>query len=167
MSLLNSKFDIVSVDQPVAVAALAQVLSVASPPSPAFNANGTPVAGSIVPGTIVMMDSTGKAVAASSADVVASRLDTVAPFVVIDGNADFSGAFTQRLTVLQGGFTMVTDQWTSADPATDFAKGKFVSFDAGKIVAATATNQWLGVVGPDGYSAAEGTVQVIVPQGGF
>lgn len=170
MSLLNSKFDIVSVDNPVAVSALAQVLDVDATllPSPVFTTNGTPSLGTIAPGMIVTMNSSGKAVLGSTGDISANPHTTKKmPFVVVDGNSDYSGGFTQKLTCLQGGFTMQTDQWTSGAPATDFAPGKFVSFNAGKIIAATATNQFIGMVGPAGYDSVEGTVQVIVPQGGI
>lgn len=170
MSILSSKFDIVSVENPVAVAALGIVLPANSAVvgSPVFNTNGTPTAGLVPPGAIVTMNSSGEAVlGTTAADIVTTRLGKQVAFVAIDGNMDYSGAFTNKITCLQGGFAMLTDQYTSGSPAVDFAPGKFVSFSAGKIIAATATNQWIGVVGPAGYDAVEGTVQVLVPQGSF
>lgn len=161
MSLLNSKFDLVSVDNPVALAALAQVLSVSSPPSPTLNANGTPVAGTIFPGAVVKMDSSGKAVLATTPDL--SEDPKVLPFIAIDGNVDYSGAWTQRLTVLQGGFTMKTDQYA----AGAYTPGAPVTFASGKVKLLTdkAKEQLFGFVGPSGLDATNGILQVIVPQG--
>jgi len=162
MSILNSKFDIVSVDNPVALAALAQVLTV--PGGMTLNSEGTPVAGSIPAGTIVAMDSSGFAVPAGTLDVVANRLNAQMVFVTIDGNKDFSGAFVQKLTVLHGGFTMLTDQYDVASGALN-QPGWLVTFKAGKVHRATANDQLFGVVGPAGLDAVNGVLQVIVPQG--
>lgn len=160
MSILNSKFDIVSVDNPVALAALAQVLTV--PGGMTLNSEGTPIAGVIPAGAIVTMDvADGTAVLATTGDVAAARLNAQMVFVTIDGNKDFSGSFVQKLTVLQGGFTMLTDQYD----AGAYAPGKPVSFNAGKIKLAGATDQFIGVVGPAGLDAVNGVLQVIVPQG--
>lgn len=161
MSLLNSKFDLVSVDNPVALAALAQVLSVSSPPSPTLNANGTPVAGTIFPGAVVKMDSSGKAVLATTPDLSADP--KVLPFIAIDGNVDYSGAWTQRLTVLQGGFTMKTDQY---DPDPPYVAGDALTFSGGKLTKkVSADQQGYGWVGPEGEDTVNGVLHVIVPQG--
>lgn len=161
MSLLNSKFDIVSVDNPVAVAALAQVLSVTG--GETFNANGTPVAGSIPAGTIVTMDhTTGFAVVGTTPDISAANKEL--PFVVIDGNMDFSGSFVQKLTVLQGGFTMETDQYDAGayTPGLPLTWGVGA---AGKVSLMTnrVTQQLLGFV--FAYDAVNGVLTVIIPQG--
>jgi hypothetical protein len=161
MSLMNSKFDIVSVDNPVALAALAQVLKV--PGGMTLTSEGTPVAGVIPPGAIVTMNGSGEAVLATTTDVVAVRLSRQMVFVTIDGNKDFSGAFVQKLTVLHGGFTMLTDQYD----AGAYAPGSLVSFNAGKIKLAGATDQIIGAVGPAGLDAVNGVLEVIVPQGGL
>jgi hypothetical protein len=160
MSLLASKFDITSVDNPVALAALAQVLKV--PGGVTLNTEGTPIAGTIAPGAVVTMDiATGEALLATTGDVVASRLNAKMVFVTIDGNKDFTGSFVQKLTVLNGGFTMLTDQYD----AGAYTPGKLVSFNAGKIKLAGATDQFIGVVGPAGLDAVNGVLEVIVPQG--
>jgi len=162
MSILNSKFDIVSVDNPVAVAALAQVLAV--PGGMTLNSEGTPVAGTIPAGAIVVMDTTtGEALLGTTGDVVASRLNAQMAFVAIDGNQDFTGSFVQKLTVLNGGFTMNTDQFV----AGPYTPGVLVSFSAGKVTVAGATDQIIGAVGPAGLDAINGVLQVIVPQGGI
>ena len=169
MSILSSKFDITSVDNPVALAALAQVLKV--PGGMTLNAEGTPVAGVIPAGAIVKMDpADGTAVLATSgvlasavaADIAANQLKKVMVFVVIDGNKDFSGAFVQKLTVLNGGFTMLTDQYD----AGAYTPGLPVSFNVGKVALAVAGSQQIfGVVGPAGLDAVNGVLEVIVPQG--
>ena len=162
MSLLNSKFDIVSVDNPVAVAALAQVLEVNTLPNPLFNDNGTPQPGTIAPGMIVKMDTTtGKAVLATTPDISAAH--KVLPFVVIEGNTDYAGSFVQKLTVLHGGFTMKTDQYD----AGAYTPGLPVTFNAGKValLANRATEQLLGFVGPAGLDTVNNVLEVIVPQG--
>ena len=163
MSLLNSKFDIVSVDNPLAVAALAQVLEVDNPP--AIGVNGTPTPGTIPPGAIVMMNSSGKAVLATSINPLAAL--PVLPFVTIDGNMDYSGAFVQKLTVFAGGYTMKTDQYTNAA----FLPGLPVTFAAGKVVLMVigdlGIKQVFGFVGPGGLDTVEGVLEVIVPQGAF
>ena len=164
MSILTSKFDIVSVDNPVALAALAQVLSV--PAGMTLDANGTPVAGTIPAGAIVRMDTDGTALLATTGDVAAARLNAKMVFVAIDGNMDFSGAFVQKLTVLQGGFTMATDQYDVGSGALN-VPGSIVTFKAGKVHLAGATDQFFGVVGPAGMDAVNGILQVIVPQGGL
>jgi len=164
MSILNSKFDIVSVDNPLALAAIAQVLPVNSPP--ALGPNGTPQAGTIPAGAIIEMNTAGEAVLADAIDVSAAPLTAKMAWVTLDGNTDYSGAFVQKLTVLNGGFTMLTDQYVAAA----FLPGLQVSYgaagDAGKVILRTAVTQpLLGVVGPAGLDSVNGVLQVIVPQG--
>jgi len=165
MSILNSKFDITSVDNPVALAALAQVLRV--PGGMTLNSEGTPVAGTIPAGTILRMDVDGTAITATTADistnVAVNAQNKVMTFITIDGNKDFTGSFVQKLTVLNGGFTMLTDQFD----AGAYTPGKLVSFNGGKIKLADAdgSDQIIGVVGPAGLDAVNGVLEVIVPQG--
>jgi hypothetical protein len=171
MSILNSKFDIVSVDNPLAVAALAQVLEVLPGTGALYSGTGfdggTPVNQAdalIPPGAIVEIDgATGKAKLASSAEKTA---DAKLLFVAIDGNTDYSGKFVRKVTVLHGGFTMLTDQVIGSA----FTPGTPVYVSAGKVTADKAEGSLtdarpFGFVGPAGFNAAEGTLQVIVPQG--
>jgi hypothetical protein len=161
MSLLNSKFDIVSVDNPLALAALAQVLE--SPAGMTLGINGTPVAGTIPAGAIVTIDSNGKAALASTnvdARVIANRQLV---FVAIDGDQDYSGSFVKKLTDLHGGYTMETDQLTPG--LGRYAKGAPVTFSAGKVKPHEANEQIFGFVGPAGADSVKGIVQIIVPQG--
>ncbi len=182
MSILNSKFDIVSVDNPLAVAALAQVLKVGnvgaasglySGGDVANNfAGGTPLQGAVAypPGTVVQMNTSGEAVLATATTAGSEAVAPVAPtlmFVTIDGNTDYSGKFVRKLTVLHGGFTMITDQF---DAEGGFEIGAPVSVKDGKIVSMASGadgegKRVFGFVGPNGYDAAAGTLEVICPQG--
>ncbi len=164
MTMLNSQFDVCSVDNPMAMSALAQTLAVDSPPG--LDANGTPQAGVIPAGTVVQMNSAGRAIPASTPDI--SAANRVLPFVTIDGNVDFDGRFVEVLTVLHGGFTMWTDQFV----AGAFTPGVPVTFgatSAGMVELLTnrTTQQLLGFVGPAGLdtTTTPNRLQVIVPQG--
>ena len=209
MSVFASKFDVQSVETPLAVAAVAQVLDVAvgavsglytGAGSVNDFSGGTPLTGavSISPGTIVSMNSSGQAAPANApvlwvtatgnSEVAnsfvrkASGAGTLAlkvlPFVVIDGNTDFSGKFSRRVTALHGGMTILTDQYTldtnyglggaSNGANGDFAPGLPVSFLGGKIVPAVlgaALRQIIGFVGPAGLDTVNGVLQVVIPQG--
>lgn len=181
MSLLNSKFDICSVENPLAVAALAQVLAVDyGAAAGLYSTNGTPqtpASAALPPGTVVVMGADGKAVkgdapvlfiegAAGNGKELDGTVDPVLPWVTIDGNTEYSGAFVRKVTVLQGGFTMLTDQFDAT--AGTFDIGKPVTFAGGKIVprkGAHALKQIYGFVGPDGHNTVTGVVQVVIPQG--
>lgn len=157
MSLLNSKFDIVSVDNPLALAALAQVLE--SPTGMTLGPNGTPLPGTIPPGSIVEMGNDGKAQLATTANVT-TNLNKKMVFVALDGDQDYAGSFVKKITVLHGGFTMVTDVF---DANGVYAPGVAVTFRNGKIAQALETDQFIGFVGPQGLK--DGVVQILVPQG--
>jgi hypothetical protein len=159
MTLLNSKFDITSVDNPVATAALAQVLPVNNPP--ALGINGTPQPGSIPPGAIVVMNTSGKAVLATTPDI--SMAARVLPFIALEGDQDYSGSFVQKLAVVHGGLTCKTDQYN----AGSYVPGAPLTFSGGKFspLTAAATQQLIGFVGPAGLDAVNGILEVILPQG--
>jgi hypothetical protein len=158
MSLLNSLFDVQSVDNPVALASLAMNLAV--PGGETFNANGTPVAGSIPPGAIVKMNSSGQAVLASTPDISSTTPSFV--FVTVDGNKDLSGSYVQVITCLHGGVTIYTDQFV----AGSYTPGTAVTYISGQIAAisSASTQQRIGFVGPNGVDA-NGGLQVMLPQG--
>lgn len=169
MSLLNSKFDIVSVDNPVSLASLAQVLPTAAA---TFSPEGTPVPGTFSPGAIVTMTSGGVAQLGTA---------TAAPqlvFVTVDGDTDYSGSFVRKLTVLHGGVSIKTDQYKALDGsavAIAYAPGAPLSFNAGKLVTlanavasgpaglAISNAQPVGFVGPEGLK--DGVLHAILPQG--
>lgn len=182
MSILSSQFDITSIDNPMAYAALAQVLKIDMTGATSVDAQGTPTYANLAaglqfpPGTIVMINTTagsglGTAIKGDAQvmyDGTGLRTDANQPrmfFVTIDGNVDYSGSFVEKLSVLQGGFTMKTDQYV----AGTYTPGKPVTVVGGKIAPREgATNpryQIYGFVGPAGLDATAGVLEVIVPQG--
>ena len=159
---LNSKFDVQTIDSPIATAALELCLDVANPPSPSYNTNGTPVPGTIFPGMIVTQNTAGKIVLATAPDKASA--EPILVFIAFDGNTDFGGALVQNVTCLQGGFTIVTDQYN----AGSFLPGQSLTFSGGKFSAisgALDTHQRYGWVGPKGLDAVNGILHVILPQG--
>lgn len=161
MSRLNSNFDIISHDpHSNALAGLMEVLDLASPTSPA--ANGTPTLGTVGPGTIVVMDSDGKAIVADNAD--ASTNAPVMMFTVIDGDVDFDGAFTGKVTCLQGGGDLLVTNYKAAS----YTPGAMLTCDnttPGDWRAAASGEQIYGVVGPRGLDTVNSVLHVIIPQG--
>lgn len=164
MSLLSgnpSLFNVETVDSFADLRGLVTTLAVASPPSPTVNSQGTPVAGTINPGTIVVMNASGLAALATAPDITTT--EKVLPFVVFDGNVDFSGAYVQKLTCITGGIVFTTPYFE----AGTYTPGLPVTFNAGQITAKTNfadKRQIIGWVGPAGVDAATGVLQVIMPQ---
>ena len=163
----------------MALAALAQVLNVDTSTqtgSTLYSTNGTPVTPSAIalaPGTVVNMNTVGNAVASTATDLSLGSGYTNTPqmfFVTIDGNTDFSGRFVRKLTVLQGGFTMLTDQYSTANGGS-FTPGQPVTVLSGLLVPRVngtvdfSKFQIYGFVGPAGLDSVNGVLQVIVPQG--
>jgi hypothetical protein len=165
MSILTSKFDIITHDPPeYAKAGLAMVLSVYG--APAVSSSGTPTAGTIPAGSIVVMDSDGLAIPADNDDAT-----THAPklmFVTVDGDMDYDGSFVHKLTCIQGGIEILTDQYLSASytPGDMLTCGQASATACiGKFRAAASGEQIYGVVGPLGLNATTGVLDVIIPQG--
>jgi hypothetical protein len=163
MTQLSSKFDIISHDpHPAALASQMVVLEVKNAPAPA--PSGTPTPGTILPGTIVIMDpADGKAIVADNADA-----KTNAPcmfFVAIDGDVDYDGAFVHKLTAMAGGGELEVENYVAAvyQPGDMLTCGN--GADAGKWRAAAAGEQIYGVVGPNGLDSVNNVLDVIVPQG--
>ncbi len=155
MSVFSSKFDLVTEESFAAPGAVAVMLEVGRTSS--FDSNGTPIKGTITAGSIVKMDSAGKAVVANHPGVTDAP---ILPLVVIDGTDTFSGSFTSRVTCLAGGFQMKTDQFDKTASGADWAVGRPVSFDAGLVAPWASGKQILGYVGKDGL--ANGQLHVIV-----
>jgi hypothetical protein len=178
MSLFHSKFDVVSVDNPLALAALAQVLELGNlgPASGLYSgagtpndfSGGTPLQGavSLLPGTVVLIGPDGRALLADAPLLSAYDADhvPVLPWVTLDGNTDYSGKYVRKITVLQGGFTMVTDMISTdtkgdGSEAGTFVPGHPVTFLGGKVIprsGASALRQIYGFVGPNGFDPAQG-----------
>lgn len=177
MSQLNSKFDLISEESFASPMSMAITLAIS--PTYGTSYSSTPVSNTTFPaGTIVEMDSTGKAVKAgdnaqfSQAGSGAYAVTAIAPklyAVVIDGSDTFTGAFTNKLTCLLGGFQMLTTQFTGSSftvgaPLAVGEKSGVSSSADGKLRAWENKDQVFGFVGPKGYNSADGTLHVIVPQ---
>jgi hypothetical protein len=161
MSNLNTHFDLVTRDpHPNALASLMVILDVAGAPGPA--PSGTPVAGTIGPGTIVMMDAAGEAVLG---DRAAWATDTPIMYLVaVDGDMDYDGAFLHRITTLEGGLQMSTEQFVAGvyTPGMPLTVGTAAT--AGLLEPLTLAGQpLLAFVGPNNINA-DGTLDVIMPQ---
>jgi hypothetical protein len=166
MSILTSNFDIITHDPPEnAKAGLALVLSVYGAPAP--GAGGTPTAGSIPAGSIIVMNANGLAILADNDDAT-----THAPklfFVTIDGDQDYDGSFVHKITCVQGGIEILTPQYVSAS----YAPGAMLTCGqasggtstVGKFRAVASGEQIYGVVGPLGLNATTAVLDVIIPQG--
>jgi len=166
MSILTSNFDIITHDPPEsAKAGLAMVLSVYGAPAP--GAGGTPTAGSIPAGSIIVMNGSGLAILADNDDAT-----THAPklmFVTIDGDQDYDGSFVHKITCVQGGIEILTPQYVSAaySPGAMLTCGQASGGTStiGKFRAVAGGEQIYGVVGPLGLNATTGVLDVIIPQG--
>lgn len=190
MSQLNSKFDLISEESFASPMSMAITLAIS--PTYGTSYTSTPASNTTFPaGTIVEMDSTGKAVVATGRKLTgvlsgSPAFDVPKLFaVVIDGSDTFTGAFTNKLTCLIGGFQMITTQFDigsglavgdalavgggkemsarDSDLVVTVRDGSTLSGTAGKLRKATGRDQIFGYVGPRGYSAADGTLHVIVP----
>ncbi len=168
MTILNSQFDFASHDpHKGALAGLLTVLAVKNAPNPysSLPAGGTPVAGAIAAGSIVIMDTTGEAILADNAAAI-----TNAPcmlFITVDGDQDYDGAFVHKITCIQGGGEFLLD--TNNFVAGVYTPGQMLTCasgaDAGKFRAAASGEQIYGVVGAEGLDTVNGTLSIIIPQG--
>ena len=162
MSLLNSKFDIITHDpHPNAAAGLLALFDVKDAPAP--GASGTPTAGSIPAGSIIAVGTDAKAVLADN-----DETETDAPallYVTVDGNMDNDGAYCHRLTCIQGGCEILTEQFESDTYAVGDKLTCGAAANAGKFRKVASGEQIYGVVGIKGYNATDGTLHVVIPQG--
>ena len=162
MSILTNKFDIITNDpHSNALASLVVVLDVASAPAPSIY--GTPTAGTIAAGTIVVMNTSGLAIPADN-----GAATTNAPclmFIAADGDVDLDGAFVHKITCIQGGCEIMTPLYATAgySPGATLTCGD--TADIGKFRAAGTGEQIYGVVGPAGLDTVNLLLNVIIPQG--
>jgi hypothetical protein len=164
MSILTSGFDVITHD-PLehSKAGLALVLSVYGAPAP--GSGGTPTAGSIPAGSIIVMNANGLAILADN-----DAATTHAPklmFVTVDGDQDYDGSFVHKITCVQGGIEILTPQYAAAAyaPGAMLTCGDTATSTVGKFRAAAGGEQIYGVVGPLGLNATTGVLDVIIPQG--
>jgi hypothetical protein len=166
MSILTSGFDVITHD-PLehSKAGLALVLTVASAPAP--GSGGTPTAGSIPAGSIIVMNSSGLAILADN-DTTATTNAPSLMFVTVDGDQDYDGSFVHKITCVQGGIEILTPQvyGTSFTPGGKLTCGQTSGTACvGKFRTATTGEQIYGIVGPLGYNATTALLDVIIPQG--
>jgi len=166
MSILTSGFDAITHDPPAyAKAGLALVLDVYGAPAP--SSSGTPTAGTIPAGSIIVMNSSGQAIPADN-DTTATTDAPSLMFVTVDGDMDFDGSFVHKITCVQGGIEILTPEVSG----TSFAPGNMLTCgqtsgtaSVGKFRIATTGEQIYGIVGPIGYNATTALLDVIIPQG--
>ena len=159
-------FDITTRDpHPNALAGLMVILDVKNPPP--VGLGGTPTPGTIVKGNVLMMDSAdGKAILGDSALHIPATAPQMYVFEV-DGDTDLDGAFLHRVTCIEGGMQMKTDQYDTGGGA--YLAGEALTVGTGAQVGilvhlAGLAEPLLGFVGPGGV-LPDGSLDVIVPQG--
>ena len=173
MTKFASKFDVVTHDpHPNALAGLMVVLDPdpRTIPSPPFNTEGTLLPGIFEPGQIVMMDANGDAVLGVAPDTTTTL--PVLPFITVDGDWDLDGAAVHRLTCIQGGLEVQTEQYFP--DVAGFVPGAPLTFGItapglfeNKSGIGAINMQIYGYVGPRGEYAVDGVdvLDVIIPQG--
>jgi len=180
MTILSSKFNFHGHDPHAAAkSSLLTVLDVAGAVGPygGPGGGGTPIAGPIFRGAIVMMDGNGRAVLADN-DVTVVPFQATSQrtpyFVAVDGDQDYDGAFVHKVSCIQGGAEYLTDRFTANPgliPGAPLRPGGTIAGNRGMFVLATpsivpgADEQVYGYVGPEGVNLATGLLHVIIPQG--
>lgn len=136
-------------------------------PYDSLPASGTPIAGPIPQGAIVVMNTSGEAILADNDD--ASTDFPTMMFVAIDGDQDFDGCFVHTVTCIHGGFEFKTDQYVAGayspmDKLTCGDSGGGTD-ESGMFRAAAKGEQIYGFVGANGLDSTNGVLYVIIPQG--
>lgn len=130
------------------------------------NAQGTVAAGTLSPGTLLMMNSEGSLVKAVSPNV--SSAMPVMVWCAMEGDVDFSASYAGMVTVCHGGLRIETtlfvegSTYTPGVPLIAASGG-----DAGKLdIKASATDhiQIVGYVGPAGVNS-DGVLDAYLVQG--
>jgi hypothetical protein len=173
MTQLSSPgFDFAGADPHAAAkAGLLTTLEVEGAPGPygSLPASGTPLPGPIPPGSIVIMNTSGKAELADNDD--ASTDFPVMMYVAVDGDQDYDGCFVHTVTCIHGGFEFFTDQYVTAvyTPGDALTCGEAGPPDTtGTFRAAAKGEQIYGFVGAKGLvTDADGNavLYIIIPQG--
>lgn len=151
MANLADKFDVLRGWEPGGDASIDQSL-------PPVKSGGVPV--TLLPGTIVALDSAGEVdVATSPANVTLGTADAPRLYVVLEGNgSDTSAQFLEKVVCLRGNLTVKTDKLASAQT---FAVGGKVSYSSGLLEdkGPTATTHEIGTV-LENNVATDGTIVV-------
>ena len=169
MTILNNVFQVRSHDcHPNAQAALMVVFDVEGylGPYASLPASGTPRAGAIFPGAIVVMNASGNATLADNDNALTDAPSLL--FTAVDGDQDLDGAFVGKITCLQGGMELELD--TGNYVAAAYTAGDFLTCghaggsSEGMFRAAATNEQMYAVVGSRGLDV-NNVLHVIVPAG--
>lgn len=125
------------------------------------DANGTPTAGTITPGTVLVLGSAGTVDLMTSGDLTAAHAQL--PWITFAGDDDLSGRTVGEVLVFHGGARFDTER---CNTGSSYTVGAPLIASAGILQpkAAVADHiQIVGFVGPRGYQ--NGVLDVIMPQG--
>lgn len=149
MANLDDKFDVLKGWEPGGDASIDQSL-------PPKKTAGVPA--TLLPGTLVTMDSNGDIdVATTPANVSASEANTLQVYIVLEGNGvDTSTQFLEKVVVLRGKLTVKTDKLAGSQT---FGITGLVTFDTGLLRDHSGTEQAIGVVLENNIST-DGTLVV-------
>ncbi len=122
--------------------------------------NGTPTAGTIVPGQLVVVNAAGTLDLMTSADMAGGTLPQV-PFVVHSGDDDFSGSLVGECLIYHGGARLDTEQFVGIT----FSPKDLLTASAGSFALKVQADglQIVGMVGPRGL--ANGVLDVVLFSG--
>lgn len=126
-----------------------------------INQTSPPAYDAIPLGTVFTVNSTGKAVLATTPNRTAA--DAVDTWVCVAGNDDFSSQFTNKVVGLRSNAMFRLSVADNLE-AGSYPAGTKLSFNAGKWKVAAATNQVIGHVVADN-SATSGTIDVFYTGG--
>jgi len=136
-------------------------------PYASLPASGTPRAGDIFPGAIVVMNANGNATLADNDNALTDFPALL--FTAVDGDQDLDGAFVGKITCLQGGMELELD--VSNFVAGTYAPGDVLTVghaggsSVGQFRAAAGGEQFYAVVGSRGQDTVNNILHVIVPAG--
>lgn len=175
MSILTDKFQMVTKDPlPGAYGGIWDVLvpeemaaaSLAGSGPGVPDSAGTVAAGTIAPGSLLMMTSTGTLELAESPDISAAM--PVMIWVAMEGDVDFSSSYAGQVTVVHGGMRIETTLFVAGSTYTPGVPLIAASgADAGSLDVKAAFGdhiQIVGYVGPNGVNA-DGVLDAYIVQG--
>lgn len=122
--------------------------------------NGTPTPGTIEPGHVISLNTSGNAVLATSPDVTAVL--PIMMWVVFSGDDDFSGSAVGQINCFHGGARFDTEKFNTA---VAYTIGAPLTASSGLLVPKVFGDnlQIVGFVGPRGV--LNGVLDVFMPQG--
>ncbi len=122
--------------------------------------SGTPQAGTIVPGQVVVLNSAGTLDLMTSQDMAGGTLPQL-PFVVHSGDDDYSGSLVGECLIYHGGARLDTEKFNGIV----FAPSNLLTASAGNFALKVAADglQIIAMVGPRGM--ADGVLDVVLFSG--